>query len=273
VKPKPPRARPFNLRPEDWEYPADATQAANMVLLLAAVRSGLDAYAAANAPGQHFLLTVASPAGPSNYNTMQLSAMDAYLDAWHLMAYDYAGSWDTVAGHQANLYPSTDAPLTTPYSTDRAVTDYIAAGVAANKIVMGIPIYGRAFEATNGIGQAFTGVGSGSWENGIWDYKDLPKSGATIVTDATAGATYSYDASTKELISYDTPDEVVLKANYIKSKGLGGGMFWETSADKTGSDSLISTLVSNLGALDSSQNCLSYPASKYANLVAGMPNE
>jgi chitinase len=244
-----------------------------MVLLLAACRSALNAYAAQYAPGQHFLLTVASPAGPSNYNTMQLKAMDAYLDAWHLMAYDYSGSWDSHAGHQANLYPNPSNPTSTPFSTDRAVTDYVAAGVAASKIVMGIPIYGRSFESTTGPGATFSGVGTGSWESGVWDYKALPKSGATVFTDSVAGASYSYDANSKEMISFDTPAEVVMKANYIKSKGLGGGMFWETSADKTGSDSLISTLVSNLGVLESSQNCLSYPGSMYANLVAGMPNE
>lgn len=68
----------------DWEYPADATQAANMVALLQQIRSQLDAYAASYAPGYHFLLTVASPAGPTNYNVMQLGTMAGIIDYFNL---------------------------------------------------------------------------------------------------------------------------------------------------------------------------------------------
>ncbi|KAG8165266.1 hypothetical protein KVR01_005541 [Diaporthe batatas] len=258
----------------DWEYPADATQAANFVALLQTVRKALDDYAAQYAPGYHFLLTIASPAGPQNYNTMQLSAMAQYLDYFNLMAYDYAGGWDSTSGHQANVYPASDSgnAQAVKYSTERAVTDYIAAGVPASKIVLGMPLYGRSFEATGGIGQTYTGVGSGSWENGVWDYKVLPKAGATVITDQAAGATYSYDSGSKELITYDTPAMVSTKVAYLMSKGLGGSMFWEASGDRNDTGSLLTTSYNALGSLSSSQNLLSYPNSQYLNIVAGVPS-
>lgn len=257
----------------DWEYPADDTEATNFVLLLEAVRSALDSYAATYSPDSKFLLTIASPAGPTNYNKEHLADMDTYLDHWHFMGYDYAGSFSTYSGHQANLYNSTTNPNSTPFSTDKAITDYLAAGVTSSKIILGMPIYGRSFEETAGLGDTYTGVGTGTWEAGVWDYKDLPMSGATEYYDTEAGASYSYDSSTEELISYDTVGSVTAKTSYLLGKGLGGGMFWESSADKNGTGSLIATVADLLPALDSSLNTLDYPDSQYDNIAAGMPDD
>ncbi|KAI1370062.1 glycosyl hydrolases family 18-domain-containing protein [Hypoxylon crocopeplum] len=117
--------------------------------------------------------------------------------------YDYAGSWDTSCGHQSNLYANPNNPASTPYSTNVAVESYLCAGVPASKIVLGIPLYGRSFEATGGLGGAYTGVGQGSWEEGVWDYKVLPRQGATELYDKVADASYSYNNVSRELINYD----------------------------------------------------------------------
>ncbi|KAK1636580.1 glycoside hydrolase superfamily [Colletotrichum phormii] len=255
----------------DWEYPASDTEATNFVALLKEVRSQLDAYAAANANGYHFALTIACPAGPSHYQQMNLRGMDPYVDAWHLMAYDYAGSWDTTTGHQANLYQNPTNPTATKFDTQTALTYYLSQGIASNKIVLGLPLYGRSFENTaNGIGLPYSGVGTGSIEPGVWHYKVLPKAGAVEIYDSTAGALYSYDSSTKELISYDNPASAGVKAQYLLDNKLGGAVFWEAAGDRKGEGSLVGVLASKMGKLDSNQNLLSYPNSQYANIKSNL---
>ncbi|KAF1933954.1 glycoside hydrolase family 18 protein [Didymella exigua CBS 183.55] len=260
----------------DWEYPQNDAQANDLVLLLAEIRKALDAYATEHTPGVHYLLTVASPAGPQNYNKLHLAEMDAYLDFWNLMAYDYAGSWDATAGHQANWSPDATNRSCTPFSTALALHDYTSAGVAAHKIVVGVPLYGRSFANTAGPGTPYSGLGEGSWEQGVYDYKALPADGGGVFHDQTVGASWSYDEERRLMVSYDTPAMVRVKANHIREKGLGGAMYWESSGDRKGEGSLISTFVQGVGgvaALDQSHNVLHYPASKYDNLRAGFPDE
>ncbi|KAJ6118786.1 hypothetical protein N7471_013406 [Penicillium samsonianum] len=259
----------------DFEYPANSNEADQFVDTLRRLREALDSYSSTNGDGYHYLLTTASPAGTwrtLNYQNEHLAQMDQYLDFWNLMAYDYAGPWDAVAGHGANLHVSNNNPSSTPFNTDQAINYYTSHEVASNKIVLGMPLYGRAFTDTNGPGQSSNGVGVGSWENGVWDYKALPQPGCAVTNLEQEGASYCYSSGSRLFISYDTPNIARKKGEYIKSKGLGGGMWWELSGDTEGDDSLVTTIVDVFGgtkALDKSDNQLSYPSSKYDNLKSG----
>lgn len=238
----------------------------------------MDAYGQSLPNQYHFELTIACPAGAQNYEKMDLKGMDRYLDFFNLMAYDFAGSWDSVAGHQANLFPSKTNPASTPFSIDAAVKYYISQGVHSSKIVLGMPIYGRAFENTDGVGTPYSGTGQGTWENGVHDFKKLPLPGAEEKYDEEAGASYCYDPVKRVLVTYDTVEMARKKAEYLKNEGLGGAMWWESSADANAEASLVGNVVDFLAGsggmgMEKRDNCVEYPESKYENLRKGFPGE
>jgi len=263
----------------DYEYPETDAQATGFANLLKELRTALNARAATKSPRPRFWLTAAVPCGPDNYTKLRVSEMDKSLDFWNLMSYDLAGSWDQVAGHQAALWgPGLTASA--------AVNWYLSKGIIRDKIVLGLPLYGRSFANTNGIGQAFNGVGPGTWEAGIYDYRALPLPGSTVSTDPGLGASWSYDRQKRELITYDNEEVGRIKGQYIKNERLGGSMFWELSGDKgsnrdgmeTGpgktpqpGNSLVRVVKDAMGPLEKSQNCLSYTGSKFDNMRKGMP--
>ncbi|KAM5536903.1 hypothetical protein V8D89_009450 [Ganoderma adspersum] len=200
----------------------------------------------------------------TSFDSLQKSKGDStpYL----VTAYDYTGSWTDIADDQANLYGGSR----TGVSTDKAIKDYVSRGVSESKISVGLPLYGRSFENTAGLGKSYDGNGPGTSEEGIIFYRDLPLAGATVHEDTTDVASYSYDSSKREFISYDTPNIAKLKAQYVKSKGLAGTFFWDLSTDKKGSGSLVDTTVGVYGTLDQSQNHIHYPNSKFDNIRNNM---
>ncbi|KAI2784827.1 glycoside hydrolase family 18 protein [Daldinia loculata] len=257
----------------DWEYPANDVEKDNFVKLVQACRQAFDRYALLHGIRYRFTISVASPASPQNYEKLNLFAMNKYVDSWHLMAYDYSGSWDTVSGHQANVFTYESSAESKRLSTDAAVQHYESQGVHPQKILLGLPLYGRAFEGTSGLGQNYTSVGQGGPQPGVYYFKDLPKPGAKVVYDDVAKATYSYDAAAKELVSYDDVRSTTYKAQYLKWRRLGGAFFWEASGDKGGARGLVNTMSKHLDWLDETPNNLHYPTSQYRNIRWGMPGE
>ncbi|GBE81093.1 Endochitinase B [Sparassis crispa] len=262
----------------DYEYPQNDEQARGYVELLRELREGLDAHARRKDISHRFLLTIAAPCGPDNYKKLHVSEMDRYLDFWNMMAYDFSGSWDHIANHQANIFGG-------PISASQSIHWYISKGVPRNKLILGIPLYGRSFMNTEGPGHSFQGIGPGSWEQGVYDYRALPLPGSYMHRDEQALASWSYNFQTKEMVSFDSEEVGWWKGEWIRKEGLGGSMFWELSGDK-GSQregmeggpgkeaqpgkSLVAVVKEAMGGLDTSPNWLQYEGSKFDNMRKGM---
>ncbi|KAJ5926366.1 hypothetical protein N7516_008139, partial [Penicillium verrucosum] len=129
----------------------------------------------------------------------------------------------------------------TPFNTDQAIDYYTSHGVASYNIVLGIPLYGRAFTNTSRPSQLYSSTRK------------------LLATTITRGRVYS---------SAMIPLKLRVKKGSISNLRA---LVVELSSDRQGDDSLITTVVNTLrgiGALDNSDNQLSYPISKYDNLKA-----
>ncbi|KAK0185757.1 glycoside hydrolase family 18 protein [Armillaria mellea] len=245
---------------------ANAAEGQGFADLFTELRTAFDNLANSKGDKTPYELSAAVAAGPNNYANLAVPQMNAALTYWNLMSYDYSGDWLDYTDNQANLYGG----ARTGVSTDAAVQHFISAGADAWKINMGIPLYGRIFENTDGLGASYSGTGAGTLESGIYSYNVLPLGGAQVFENTDDVSSYSYDWSCRELVSYDTPNIVALKAKYINDCGLAGSMFWELSTDKVGSESLVGAAAGVLGTLDKTKNHINYPNSKWDNIRSNM---
>lgn len=238
----------------DWEYPPGPVEADWYVQLCREVRMELDSSALRQGlPRGQYDLSVAAPGGPEQSRILNVAAMDPYLSFWNIMSYDFCGPWADKTGYHSNLYNG-------ELSADTATQTYLRAGVSPEKLVFGMPVYGRSFANTSGVGHSFQGTGGGTWEDGVWDYKKLPLPGTTENIDPQSVSAYCYDKKNKTFVCYDNVQTAQLKANYVKQMNLGGVMFWESSADYDAGDSksIVAAFTNALGVnnLDRRKNSL-----------------
>jgi chitinase len=115
--------------------------------------------------------------------------------------------------------------------------------------VVGVPFYGRGWggvkKENHGLYQPHApNLPPGTWEAGVFDYKDLAANHVGKLTRRwhdEAKVPWLYDEKKGVMVSYDDPESLRLKAEYAKKHQLGGVMFWELSADDAKS-SLLTTL-------------------------------
>ncbi len=106
------------------------------------------------------LVSMASPAVDWDYD-LDMPELSEHLDFFMIMAYDYYWNGSSTAGPVAGMFPMTGSYN---YSVARTVSWYLSRGVPREKMVLGLPYYGRdwptvkeyAPSAASGGGSALT---------------------------------------------------------------------------------------------------------------------
>jgi chitinase len=220
----------------DWEYPVRGglegnihrpEDGANFLLLLRALRSAL---------GPDRPITIAVSASPEMLDLLPLKDISDVVDYVNVMAYDFYGSWTPTTGHNANYFPSSKSEN----AGQTAVKKILDAKVPPAKVILGVPMYARTWSnvpagSNNGLWQPFGGMSPGTWEAGVYDYKDvrrkLDAKELTEFFDDQAKTSYAYNANTREFVSFDSVATVLSKAQDVKAQKLGGMMVWEVTGD------------------------------------------
>ena len=226
----------------DWEYPGQGVAGIkyrdadkhNFTLLLKTLREELDAETAAQGrTGKHYILTIAG-ADREYFDHVEMSELQVYLDWVNVMAYDFFNSLTATTGHQAGLYRAQFATAT-DRNGDAAVKQYLAAGVPPEKIVLGVPFYGRGFTGVtarnNGVNQPYERY-EDDHSYAELSEKYIGKQGFVRYWDERADAPYLWNSTSRTLISYDDPQSIAIKACYVWEHHLGGMMFWDLGSDR-----------------------------------------
>jgi GH18 family chitinase/alkyl hydroperoxide reductase subunit AhpC len=201
----------------DWEYPASSAAGIkarpqdreNFTLLLTALRDVLgDKWISVAGTGDNYYLS----------NSIEADKIAPLIDYFNLMSYDFTAGETGPNGrkHQANLYPSSLA--LTGYSVDGMINNLIDKGMPAEKILLGIPYYGRLGATT-----------TRSYDQLRQDYINKNN--------------YQYNFDTEALVPYLTLNgsfamsfedslSLFLKTQYVLTRCLGGIFAWTSTYDQ-----------------------------------------
>lgn len=223
----------------DWEYPDQSGDGntyrtgdkQNYTYMFKALRNELDKGQSGHEP--RLLLTAAVGGFRQFLQHTEMNKVAHYLDFVNLMTYDYFQDSGGVAVHHTALYSSKKYGMQD--NADKAVSDYVSAGVPLSKLVIGMAFYGRSArlrtDSLTGLGMPLNSLmGSG----GYTYIKDslLHKNGFKYYRDRKARAPFLFNASTRQFISFDDEWSVKNKCQYVEKKKMAGVMFWEYADDK-----------------------------------------
>ncbi|MFI3210650.1 MAG: glycosyl hydrolase family 18 protein [Peptostreptococcaceae bacterium] len=203
----------------DWEYPGNIAAGItardvdkeNFPLLLTAIRDVI---------GDNKWLSVAGVGDNGSIaKSFDIPKIEPLIDYFNVMTYDFTAgeSGERGKSHQANLFES-DLSLS-GYSADKWITNLENAGMPSNKILFGVPYYGR-------LGMNVTKSYDELRKNFI------NKNGYTYKFDNTAKVPYLVDDSGNYAMSFENDLSLYYKGQYVRQNCLGGIFAWTSTYDQ-----------------------------------------
>jgi len=187
---------------------------------------------------------------------------------WHIMTYDYSVSAlpdaNTTAPNSPLYNPPNTAGVAGNWSVNSTVQAYLAAGVPAKKIMIGVALYGHTWWAPSitgtgwqkyGVSARIQGLCCGTYysksyggREGVGDYQcgNLMASEIQAKLGSLDNGYFEPQSSVMigytndgTWITYENIRTVLLKADYVKKFGLAGIFVFDSSMDTIATESHI----------------------------------
>jgi len=196
--------------------------------------------------GPDYLVTAALPAGRLQAEgvydpaaSYELAELGAALDLVILMTYDMGTGFSPVATFNAPMAEVPDDPLDPALrrwnNVTGAVDRFLADGVPADKLVLGVPFYGRGFRvaapgAHDGLYQPYTDtVEVGDWRDILAG--PLSEPGWRRLRHPVARSPWLYHPAREVFVSYEDAESIGERARFAADRGLRGVFCWHLAGD------------------------------------------
>jgi chitinase len=200
----------------DWEPFSDSGNGPAMRNLAAALRAAL---------GTKTLSTSVIVNNHRYWGTVS-----SYFDRIGVMTYDLTGTWNPYSWHNSALYGPADESV---WSIDLAVKRFMASGVPASKIAIGIPFFGYRWTGGGITGPRQNWVSTPSLQQIYFQSFYSSINSAAYRWDSSAAVPYlSIDntgTSADQFLTFDDERSITEKVRYAQDRGLGGWIIWELS--------------------------------------------
>lgn len=230
----------------DWEWPGNCIAGCtsrpedkeNFTLLLKEFRRQLDK--AGRESHKRYQLTYFAPAGVFNIDNIEVRKTARLVNFITVQGYDLHGTWESTTNFQSNLFVCPDDPIPADaalLNDNFVVNTYLKRGVPKQKVVLGVPFYGRGWagvpDIDNGLYQTSTGAAPGEFEAGVAGYGFLKNLLPTYghFRDRACKADWLYSPTDQVFWTFDGKRVMRNKADYVDRRNLGGVMFWELTGD------------------------------------------
>ena len=235
----------------DWEYPGlvgagnpfRSEDKQNFTLLMKELRERFDQET--EKTHRRLYLTIAAGAFDDFLAHTEMDKVQEYVDTVNLMTYDSYESGDSIAGNHSPLFEDPADPKKA--SADGAVRAFEKAGVPAEKILLGVPFYGRMWgevaKQNHGLFQPGKPIPNAYSPFSLIDETMLGK-GYIRYWDSASAVPYLYNEEKHIFVSYEDTESLAGKCRYVLSHKLGGVMFWEYFGDSSGK--LLKTIEDSL---------------------------